>query len=169
MSYLIIANIVIVIFITLVGASQTIKRRKIETNTLYMDNFTVYLTWIAVSIFLPLPIHQLIILGEIPYWLLTIAIMCTCLGMALYYLNLKITFCDTHLSKTSLFFPEQTYPLKSLLCISYGAGDANTSAKGYILEFSFGDLAIPIEYINIDGLLKFLKEKGFTIPSATAI
>lgn len=169
MSYSIIANLAIVVIITLVGASQTIKRRKIEINTLYMDNLTVYLTWIAVSIFVPLPIHQFIMLGEIPYWYLTIAIMCTCLGTAIYYLNLKITFCDTHLSKKSLFFPEQTYPLKLLLCISYGAGDANTSAKGYILEFSFGDLAIPIEYINIDSLLKFLKDKGFSIPSATAI
>ncbi len=169
MSYSILANLAIVVIITLVGASQTIKSRKIEINTLYMDNLTVYLTWIAVSIFVPLPIHQFIMLGEIPYWFLTIAIMCTCLGTALYYLNLKITFCDTYLSKKSLFFPEQTYPLKSLLCISYGAGDANTSAKGYILEFSFGDLAIPIEYINIDSLLKFLKDKGYSIPSATAI
>ena len=169
MSYSILANLAIVVIITLVGVSQTIKRRKIEINTLYMDNLTVYLIWIAVSIFVPLPMHQFIMLGEIPYWFLTIVIMCTCLGTALYYLNLKITFCDTHLSKKTLLFPEQIYPLKSLLCISYAAGDANTSAKGYVFEFSFGDLVIPIEYINTNSLLKFMKDKGFSIPSATAI
>ena len=158
-----------VLLITYFGGRETIKRRKIESNTLYLDKFNVYFMWLIASVFVLLPIHQIILIGVVPYWSVTILLMLLGAGIALYYLSMKINYTDTYLCKKHLFFPEDTYPLKSLLCISYCRGDANRSSRGYILEFSFGDLAIDPEYINIEGLLKLLESKGYKIPSRSAI
>ena len=41
--------------------------------------------------------------------------------------------------------------------------------RGYILEFSFGNLPIDSDSINIEGLLKLLESKGHKIPNRSAI
>ena len=169
MQYSIILNVLIALFITYVGSRETIKRRNIKPNSIYLSKFNVCFMWLIASVFVPLPIHQTILIGEVPYWSVTIVLMLLGAGFSTYYLSMKIRYTENYLCKTHLFFPEDTYPLKSLLCISFCSGDANRTSRGYIFEFSFGDLPIDPDSINIEGLLKLLESKGHKIPSRTAI
>ncbi|ALO42787.1 hypothetical protein [Pseudoalteromonas phenolica] len=169
MQYPIILNVLIASFITYLGSRETFKRRNIKPNTIYPSKFNVYLIWLIASVFIPLPIHQFILVGEVPYWSVTIVLMLLGTGLTTYYLSMKINYTADYLCKTHLFLPADTYPLKSLLCISFCSGDANRTSRGYILEFSFGNLPIDSDSINIEGLLKLLESKGHKIPNRSAI